>query len=188
MKNIVWQDEEQYRQLYESEKEYGAGSLGNLNEVVDVINKYHVKSMLDFGCGQNCHLINALKKSCDITIYGYDFAIVNETEYVSNRIIPEKVDLIVSTDCLEHVPTKELPLCWQIFNNLSPKVMFHVISTRLARQILPDGTNAHKTVESVDWWFQTMLNNFPKYKVYNKSTEEIIKNQQACFLLELNDV
>jgi hypothetical protein len=186
MENIVWQDEEQYRQLYELKREYGTGGQGKLNEVLEIIDKYSIKSMLDFGCGQNCHLINALRKSCDITIYGYDFAIVNETEYVSNRIIPDKVDLIVSTDCLEHVPTKELPLCWQIFNNLSPKVMFHVVCTRLAGQILPDGTNAHKTVESADWWFKVMSNNFPKYKVHNKSTEKHIKNQHAYFLLELN--
>lgn len=184
MEKIVWQDEEQYKLLYASKKEYGKDGHGKINIILDIIDNYYVKSMLDFGCGLNCTLIKAIKEVRDIEAYGYDFAATEETEYVSNRIIPKMVDLLVSTDCLEHVPKHELLMCWNIFNELSPKVMYHVICTRPAGQILPDGTNAHKTVEPADWWFNLIKENFPRYNVYNKSTDEIIKHQHAHFLLE----
>ena len=41
--------------------------------------------------------------------------------------------------------------------------MIHVISTRPASKILPDGTNAHKTIKNQNWW-QNKIFESTKYK------------------------
>ena len=40
---------------------------------------------------------------------------------------------------------------------LCPKHMYHVICHRLAYATLPDGSNAHKTVQPPDWWYDKIV-------------------------------
>jgi hypothetical protein len=85
---------------------------------------------------------------------------------------------------LEHVPENELPTCWEIFKLLKPKTMFLVICTRKAGQILPNGTNAHKTVKPVDWWKDVLVRVFDSYTL---GGVEISKtNEHVKFVFQYN--
>ena len=70
----------------------------------------------------------------------------------------DKVDLVVNTDVLEHIPEDELPETVQRIASLSQNVFFHLHHAK-AVAILPNGKNAHCTV----WTPQQYANLFTKY-------------------------
>lgn len=181
--NYKWKDTSQYLKVYQENPFYGMDGGSTFDIVSDIIKKHNIYSIFDFGCGPNAVLLKKLSKSFpNLKLFGYDPASIN-TELVKNEIDNFlRTDLVVSTDCLEHVPKEELGQCWNIFNNISPKFMFHVICTRKAGQILPDGTNAHKTVESPSWWESEIKAGLPEYDVV---TSDVYENtQHVHFLLK----
>ena len=111
------------------------------------------KSILDYGCGKG-GLVKALaEKYPKIKVYGYDPAV----EQFS--IMPvDKVDLVVNTDVLEHIPEDELPETVQRIASISQNVFFH-LHHGSASQILENGENAHCTI----WTPQQYAELFKKY-------------------------
>lgn len=175
----IWRDEEQYKLLYKKVPSYGKTGSGSYNRLKKIIEDRNIGSVWDFGCGINCSLINELKKIYPKkTITGYDPAAEIETSILKNVISMDSVDMIVSTDCLEHLWEDEIDVCFEIFNKKFPRYIYLVISTRLAKTILPNGTNAHKTVKSADWWRNKLNTNFKNFKVsqfeVDKQKEHVI--------------
>ena len=135
--------------LYEKihKKDSGYGNTGGcyVKSVLNHVNKYNPKSILDFGCGKG-KLKTGLAKH-EIDIDEYDPAIPNK-----KKIPKEQYDLITTTDVLEHIYEDEIPTICKEFISLQPETMFHAICTRAAHKKLPDGTNAHKTIRDIEWW------------------------------------
>lgn len=184
-----WKDTENYVEVYEKNPNYGKDGGVLFDIVASIIRKNNINSVFDFGCGPNCILLKKLKNAFPKTILlGYDPAAIGEkqSDLVKNEIdFSLKFDMIVSTDCLEHIPSDELQQCWSIFNTIRPKFMFHAICTRKAGQILSDGTNAHKTVESANWWKLEMENCLKDYFVYDTTSVGHKNNQHVHLFLEL---
>jgi hypothetical protein len=179
----TWRDEEQYRLLYKKVPLYGKTGSSSVNKLKNIIENKHIDSVWDFGCGINCSLINELKKIYPRkTITGYDPAAEVETSMLKNVISMDPVDMIVSTDCLEHLWEDEIDKCFEIFNKKFPRYIYLVISTRLAKTILPNGTNAHKTVKSADWWRDKLNTNFQNFKISQLDVDK--QKEQVTILLE----
>lgn len=124
----------------------------------EFIEKTNPSSILDFGCGKG-NLVEKLnelypKKS----IFGFDPANPKFDNFF------QKVDLIVSTDVLEHVEPELInETLEEIADNC--KHTYHLISCAPAKLILPDGRNAHLIQETPDWWRQKFINlGFTIYK------------------------
>jgi hypothetical protein len=123
-------------------------------------------TMADFGCGKG-NLIQTLKQDYpEIHVYGYDPA-----NPKFDKPIPQ-VDLLISTDVLEHV---EPDLIDDTLKDLQPKSKFiyHLISCAPAKLILPDGRNAHLIQESPDWWRSKFEN--LGYKILKEDYREFSK-------------
>ena len=182
-----WKDAELYTKLYKEKPEYGSTGLGKYTLIIKYVDDYSIKSIFDFGCGTNYVLLKKIgEQSKGLSLRGYDPAILDSqiNETVSNQISTDyKSDMIVSTDCLEHIPENELDQCWKIFKNINPKVIFLVVCTRLAGQILSDGTNAHKTVKNFSWWENILVENFKDYEVKHTSDEKTLSRNHAHYLL-----
>lgn len=182
-----WKDAAQYAEIYKKNPTYGSSGVGKTANVIDIIKKYKIGSVMDFGCGINAVLLKKIKSiEPNIELYGYDPAIPEEsqTDLVKNYIDENlRVDLVISTDCLEHIPKEELQQCWDIFNKLDPMVMFHSVCTRKAGQILGDGTNAHKTIQSHAWWETEFLRGFDRYHVNNITTQKEIDTQHGYYII-----
>ena len=133
-----------YEILHKACPEYGVGGNWFGNKIISIAKEQNVKTILDYGCGKG-GLVNLLKK--DYEVYGYD-------PYVPefSRFPEVKIDMLVSTDFLEHIEEDELDDILSHFNEIAPKVQFHAISNRKAAQILPDGRNAHRIVRPAEWW------------------------------------
>lgn len=183
----IWKDSSQYIKLYEKNPDYDAGRKTMFSYISALIKDNKLKSVLDFGCGKNYTLLKELNKEFpNIYKFGYDVAILDSqsNSIVSNQIDENlKVDFVVSTDCLEHVYQDELGQCWDIFKKLDPKIIYLVICTRPAVCILPDGTNAHKTVKSSEWWKNEVEKSLVDYIVEDKTTASDKINNYAFILL-----
>jgi hypothetical protein len=76
-----------------------------------------------------------------------------------DRIPTDKIDFIINTDVLEHIPIEHLDETLKDIASLSSSVFFN-ISLRLAHEILPNGENAHCTVYPADWWKNKLEKHF----------------------------
>lgn len=187
----MWTDQEQYKLLY---KQINYGSGPNIDKHYKVIRNLilqeNITRVFDYGCGKRVVILKQLINELPYLVpYGYDFAVENceQTNILHNTIDYNfNPDILISTDCLEHVPEKELEQCWKEFNQLAPKHMYLVISCYVARTILPDGTNAHKTVKPSNWWHQTLEKALPNYHIEPFNLEESKLHNEAYFYLKHN--
>jgi 2-polyprenyl-3-methyl-5-hydroxy-6-metoxy-1,4-benzoquinol methylase len=149
MKEQKYRDIHLYKQLHKESAGYGAFCHSYITLIKKYIQDTNSSNILDFGCGKG-NLKRALS-SHGIVIDEYDPAISGKD------VLPSKeYDLVITTDVLEHLHPDEIDIIKDEFENLNPKHMMHIISTRTAVQILPDGTNAHKTVQPGDWWLNSL--------------------------------
>jgi hypothetical protein len=66
--------------------------------------------------------------------------------------LPKPADLVVCTDVLEHIEPELLDGVLRHLYLLAGRGAYLVIATRLARELLPDGRNAHLIVQEPPWW------------------------------------
>lgn len=148
----------------------------------EVIETYSVKSILDFGCGKSV-LVNQLKQMYpDINVIGWDPVFNDDTE------LPSNVDLVISTDVLEHIEPKELDSVLKKLKNISNIAHYHLIACHKAVKILPDGRNAHLIIESPKWWADKLVaNSFSIQKEFIESRKSKSKDftvvKYHCVLL-----
>ena len=90
------QYQEQLKNLHNSSKAFG-NKATIPEDIVQLIEKYKINSILDFGCGKG-HMVLALKeKYPNIEVYGFDPGIE------SFDSLPKSVDMIFTLDVLEHI-------------------------------------------------------------------------------------
>lgn len=126
----------------------GAGKK-HLHKILDVIQTYKAKTVLDYGCG-NGAMVQALIE-LGIDARGYDPGVP------TIDALPKPADLLISTDVLEHVEPECLNDVLRHMVELTQRVAYIHISTVAARAILPDGRNAHLIIQPAKWWRARLL-------------------------------
>ena len=144
-------------------------SFGNRSkipkEVLRCIEAYNVKSILDFGCGKGL-VVAALQEAFpDLLVYGYD------PGRDGHSVLPSSVDMIISTDVLEHIEPELLDETLLDLAGRTNKVMYHLIACHPAKKSLPDGRNAHLIVEKPQWWKNKLASTLG-WKMYNEKIHE----------------
>lgn len=115
------------------------------------IDEIRPTSMIDFGCGKG-RLIERIKETYpSITIRGYDPGNVKFSYPIENP-----VDLLMSTDVLEHIEPVYLDETLKFLSTKS-RYVYHQIACSPAKLVLPDGRNAHLIIENQSWWRQKFL-------------------------------
>lgn len=108
-------------------------------------------SVLDYGCGKGM-LKQVLAASCpSVRVVEYDPGVKGKDTAPTQRF-----DIVACTDVMEHVEPECVAAVLAHIRSLTTKRVLFVISLRLARALLPDGTNAHITLQSADWWLQAL--------------------------------
>lgn len=132
-------------------------------EAKKLLDSNNITSMLDFGCGKGI-ISNTIKEQYpDINLYSYD-PITSPIE------LPNKVDMIFSSDVLEHIEPEYLDETLEKLFRIATKVQYHLIACSPAKKNLPDGRNAHLIIEKPEWWKQKLS----KYG-WSFEYEEIVK-------------
>ena len=144
---------EQAKLYHQEDKIWQGTSIINyIPKINQIIKDKDIKSILDYGCGKAKYHPkewNAIK---------YDPAI---QEYQNKP--QDKYDLVISTDVLEHIPVENLKQTINEIFGYSNKWVFVSVCCRKAEAILPNGYNAHATIESAKWWKEL----FKPYKNYS---------------------
>lgn len=148
---------EQYKLLNDKNKLYYESNLSifnMINEISLFINYLKPKNILDYGCGNGVLLKLLRHKYPEINIDGYDPAIKEFS------VIPQNhYDMIINTDVLEHIPKSDIGDVVNHIKSLSNNIFFCLHHGK-AWTILPNGENAHTTIEPKEWYHNLMRNYF----------------------------
>ena len=143
---------DQAKKIHENENKWRGTTVRQyIPEINKLRREYSLVTMLDYGCGKaqfHDPIWNAVK---------YDPAIE-----IFNTKPVGKFDLVISTDVLEHVPEENIDEVIADIFNYSDRCVFVSVCCREAKEILPNGMNAHATVKPESWW----KDKFSKYKNY----------------------
>lgn len=134
-------------------KLYGKSGGKWWSDVKDFLDAHACETWLDYGCGTGKlgkHVRKYIERTDPrrrITITEYDPGVRG------NDIVPVGLyDLVTCIDVLEHIEPSCLAAVLEHLRVLTRKVLFAVISTRVAGKTLPDGRNAHLIVKPKEWW------------------------------------
>lgn len=147
-------------QQYQKQLEHlhNAGKFNNGAKAYKIVERfikeYQPQSLLDFGCGHGGLISVIAGLHPEIAVTGYDPGNPNF------QILPKNpVDVVVSTDAIEHIEPEHLEKTLKIIGSLMSRCGCFRIACYPAKKKLPDGRNAHLIVESPDWWKQQILKN-----------------------------
>jgi cyclopropane fatty-acyl-phospholipid synthase-like methyltransferase len=80
---------------------------------------------------------------------------------------PGSYDLIVSFDCMEHIPEEEVPLVIQEFHRVANRIYLQVALTE--SETLIDDEKVHVCVKPKEWWLEAVREYFPNAKIRHHS-------------------
>jgi len=140
---------EQLNEMADKRAWSGGGAL-YVNEVIKLCRKCEATSLLDYGCGfvDMRAEIDASGQVLDrtITVQSYDPGVPGRER------LPEPADVVLCVDVLEHVEPDRVQTVLKHVFALTLKCALIVISCRPAEKRLPDGRNAHLTIDTSGWW------------------------------------
>jgi Flp pilus assembly protein TadD len=129
----------------------------------------NAKTMLDYGGGRGAqYRLGKITVGQDafptsLAYLGIDQAVCFDPGF-NQDLSADSFDLVICVDALEHCDRKDLP--W-IIRRLFQKArlgVFANIASYPAGKVLPNGENAHCTVEDAGWWmslFRAVADDFP---------------------------
>ena len=131
--------------------------------VKEFIETYKPKSVLDYGCASG-KLIKQLKVDFpDIAVlHGYDPGVL-EFEVLQEQLY----DCLISNDVIEHIEPELLNKTLSQMQDLFDRSALLIIACYPAKKKLPDGRNAHLTIQPPDWWIEKIKNIFKKSTIVN---------------------
>ena len=150
---------EQYKQMY-----YAGDMLyAHLADIVRLVEETNSQSLLDFGCGRAKQYAGWGHLSAQ-TDLGMMPALYDPGVKEFEKMPDGKFDGVYSTDVMEHIPKEELPETLELIFSKANKFVFLAICTQPAMQLLPNGENAHCTLERIDWW-KEIVNEYRPTKI-----------------------
>lgn len=133
-----------YRELHEARPRYGRGAV-HWPYIRTILQLRQLRTALDFGCGKGV-LADLVDSLPDSSCMRYDPAIPEFSELAEGPF-----DVVLNTDVLEHIPEVHLPgVLEQIASRADRAIV--IPHLKLARTVLPDGSNAHCTLKTPDEW------------------------------------
>ena len=111
--------------------------------------KHGACEVLDYGCGKG-FLVESIKRVFpeipSITYREYDPAIPGLDKE------PSPADLVFCGDVMEHVEPECIDNVFRHISELTKRVAIFIIALEPAVKTLPDGRNAHISLNKPDWW------------------------------------
>lgn len=129
---------------------------GRIKQLID---KFGVQSVLDYGAGKGRQYLPMqvsveggltypdIPSFWGVTVRCYDPAYGPHNELPS-----EKYDAVVCTDVLEHCPEDDIAWIVDELFSYATKFVYANVACYPAKKTLPNGENAHATIQPVAWW------------------------------------
>ena len=154
---------EQYKKYHEEEEHNFPGNSlrPQLRHIVDLVQDTKSKTLLDYGCGKGLQY-SEWKHHEE---FGVMPALYDPAVPAFQKLPAGPFHGVYSTDVLEHIPKEQIPETFDMIFSKANKFVFLGIATAPADAILPNGENAHCTVEPIGWW-ETMVEKYAPKRVY----------------------
>jgi hypothetical protein len=153
-----------------------------IQHIRDLTIRTNSKTLLDYGCGKanlwtKVSHINIDDKKYPIKdFFQLDSISLYDPAYEPYSKMPTgKFDCVVCIDVLEHIAKEDIPWTVQNLFDFSDKSLLANIACYPAIKTLPNGENAHCTIENTQWWksiFSKVANDNIKWKVYLEYIED----------------
>mgnify|MGYP002518352225 CR=1 FL=1 len=145
---------EQYKLLYQLKPKYGASSVKFFDILYSILKNEDVIYVLDYGCGKS-PLLDMLKDKLNhLNVFKYD------PVFPEYDILPkQKIDFVICTDVLQHVPLEELDETLSEIALISNRCFFHIKCTDHPTKF-PNGEPTNITVREKQWWKKYLLKFF----------------------------
>lgn len=140
------------RELHARPEGYGGKGYKWAPPVVELIQRYDARSVLDYGAGEG-RLVRALRETLPVGIRFDEY----DPAMSGLDVLPTFADLVVSTDVLEHVEPEKLTAVLAHMRVLARKAVFFVIALEPANKTLADGRNAHLIQQPREWWAERLI-------------------------------
>ena len=152
-----------------------------VHKIRKIIHSTNSKTLIDYGCGK------ALLYNNKINFHNQTFINIQEYWGVKDVFLydpavekysiqpVEKVDGIICTDVIEHIPEEDIIVFIDNLFKLANKFVFLVISTRLAGKYFDDGKNIHLCIKTEKEWgiifskFKESYPNIDQYIFFNNN-------------------
>lgn len=132
-------------------------------QIKELLSKFGVKSILDYGCGGSDWLLDNFDES---GLSAKDFYNLKKCfRFEPARSIDERtlVDCVINFDVLEHIFVADVPLIIEDIFKYAKKLVIINVACYPAAAKLPNGENAHITVRNPFWWKAQIDNIAIKY-------------------------
>jgi len=128
--------------------------------IKSLIDKFHARNVLDYGCGKGVQYTSVRVKLPDgrefgsIPAYwGVEAVVCYDPGYEPfNRLPQTKCDGVICTDVLEHCPEDDMPWIVEELFAFARYFVFANVACYPAKKRLANGENAHCTIRSEAWW------------------------------------
>jgi len=183
-----------YLEVYDKGTTSTPGVYGHKNwgeGIYPRIEALNINSILDIGCGKGVFVNDMVSKFNIEEVYGADIASVSTGKYIQNNKIKwldcmahnipledNKIEYIVSFDCLEHCLEEDVEGIVNEFNRVCTKGLILKIAYRQAGERSPKGEVLHMTVQPEGWWIEQFSKrfdfkeNYKGYLIFNKKSTQ----------------
>lgn len=157
---------EQYAQIHRSGR-YGEGSGGVRRSLAPWVLLAMPRSILDYGAGQSRTVFHLRAPAARIR-HRYDPAIPS-----INEVPGANYDLVLCSDVMEHLDEAEISGVMAHIKSLGRRALM-AVDTKVANTVLPNGENAHATVQAPRWWLQRMREQFPDAEIAEVTHKRVV--------------
>ena len=168
----------EYKKYHDEENTYYPGNSlkRQVRHIIDLVQDTKAETLLDYGCGRGLQYTewNHHKEWGGIMPSLYDPAVKEHEDLPKGPFHG-----IFSTDVMEHIPKEHLPETMENIFSRAERFVFLGIATFPAKATLSDGSNAHCTLEPMEFWIKTIQKYAPK-RVYThiKTYGDLCTNYQ----------
>ncbi len=148
-----------------AEQAFSGGSLKRQMPLIrSLIRATDSRSILDYGAGKG-----GAYRTRDFKLKGEPVSSVQDYWNVESIVcydpgykpyssLPEgQYDGVICVDVLEHLPEQDLPWVLEEQFRYARRFVFGNIASYPADKILPNGENAHCTIQPLEWWRDTIV-------------------------------
>ena len=139
--------------MHESD-DWGVSSLQYVSFLSWFIVEHQIRQLLDYGAGQQ-NLAKILPRTFPrLEIHSYDPGV----KAISHA--PDPAEFVCCIDVLEHVEPNCVDAVLDDLVRVTKRLGFFTVGTEPAGRILPDGRNAHLTIQPLNWWREKIYTRF----------------------------